>query len=188
MLEGLLATKIKQKMLAIFFGMPRRSFSLGELRALTSAPLSQLTNNLREFIGDDLLNVAVKNRHRLYRINPRFPLYSELQDLTAGFGSAVTEDEISKRLKRLPRLKLAILSGVFTFQPHLAADLLLVGEDVNRPRLQQMLSEIEKITGQEINFALMDRREYEYRQMMNDRFLRDVLDNPHLVLINHLNK
>jgi len=33
----------------------------------------------------------------------------------------------------------------------------------------------------------MDMEEFEHRQLMNDRFIRDILDNPH-VEINNTNK
>ena len=34
----------------------------------------------------------------------------------------------------------------------------------------------------------MDEDEYEYRQHMHDRFIRDILDNPHLVVFDKLQK
>ena len=78
------------------------------------------------------------------------------------------------------------MSGIFTLQPQLPLDLLVVGEDINRARLQRVLADIKKLVGEEINFAVLDAKEYEYRRMMNDRFVRDVLDYPHLILRNTL--
>ncbi len=185
MLENLLNTKLKERLLGIFFAFPKRSFSTSELRIVTGAKNPLLVQALREFTRAQVLNMASRRHTRFFRINPYFRLYDELEDLVAE-SEEKAEDQVSKILKRIPNLKLAILSGIFTLEPQLPVDLLVVGEGINHLRLQKTLAEIEKLTGQEINYSVMNTEEYEYRQLMNDRFIRDILDYPHLVVFNTL--
>ena len=184
MLENLLATKLKKKLLSIFFAFPKRSFSLLELRNLTEVGERMISLALKELLRADVVSFVTKMRRRYYRINPRFHLYHELEDLAVDRN--LREDEVSRCLKKLPNLKLAVLSGIFTFQPELSTDILLVGEDLRWTRLVAVLAEIEKLTGEEINYTTMDLAEYEYRRMLNDRFIRDIFDHSHLVVINNL--
>lgn len=186
MLENLLNTKLKKKLLGIFFALPDRSFSVYELKQMTEASSFAIQKTLREFVKMQVMTSAGKAAKRYYRINHRFRLYDELWDLLKGGEYDNAQDEVVKILKRLPNVKLAILSGIFSLEPQISADLLLVGEQINRLRLEQILADIQKWIGQEINFSLMSQEEYEYRQMMNDRFIRDILDHPHLVPINNL--
>lgn len=185
MLENLLNTKLKQKLLNVFFGFPKRGFSAFELRALTRSANPFLNKTLREFVKAEVIEVIVKGKKRYYRINQHFRLYDELRDLALS-PEMEMEDEVCKKLKQIPNLKLIVLSGIFTFQPRHSIDLLMVGEDINRFRLQKIMSEIEKITDEDIKYAVMNAEEYNYRRMMNDRLIRDILDYPHLIVLNTL--
>lgn len=185
MLENLLNTKPKKKVLSVFFAHPKRSFSIQELHSTAGVSTRAASEAVRELLRADVIGFALKNRQRLFRANSRFALYQELGDLLAGDAKR-DYDLVSKILKKIPNAKLVILSGVFTMQPNLPVDLLVVGDSVSRIRLQTMLKEVEKITGMEIVYAVMPVSEYEYRRLMSDRFVRDILDYPHLPIINHL--
>ena len=138
---------------------------------------------VKELLGAEVLALTYRKRSRLLRVNSRFPLYQELDDLVGKeFGGEL--DAVSKLLKKLPNAKLIILTGMFSFQPHLPTDILIVGRQIGKIRLQNLLAEIEKLTDQEVCYTLMDDNEYEYRRMMNDRFVRDILDNSHVVVLN----
>lgn len=187
MLENLLNSQTKRRVLNVFFHYPNRSFHVNELRAMELASGSTLDLMLRELARAEVLQVAAKKHQRYFRINPRFKLYDELKDLV-GEQRLPAADEVSKRLKRLTRAKLIVLSGIFTLAPHLPADLLVVGDDINRRTLLKIILEIEKLAGQEINYTVMDRGEYDYRRTMNDRFLRDIFDYNHIVVTSTLKK
>ncbi len=186
MLENLLNSKLKKKLLAIFFAHPKRSFSTEELRIMSESRTRAVNVALREFVKSGMINVSSRQQKRIFRINPHFRLYDEIEDLINDFETQVPADSVAKILKRLSTAKLAILSGIFTLEPQLPVDILLVGEGINRLRLSQIVSEIEKIVGLEINYAVMNPKEYQYRKMMSDRLVRDILDYPHLVVLDNL--
>lgn len=152
---------------------------------MTRAKNSQIQKVLREFARSQIVEFANKKQRRFFGINRHFRLYEELEDLVP-LGERNVEDEVERLVKRIPNVKLAVLSGIFTFQPKLNIDLLLVGNGLNRIRIAQVLSEIQKLVGQEVNYALMNGEEFESRQMMSDRFVRDVLDHPHLTILDNL--
>jgi hypothetical protein len=187
MLENLLNTKLKKRILAILFRFPQRSFSRNELKELSAGATQPVALALREFARGEVVNMAQRGARKYYRVNPRFPLYGELQDLIAEEGFAV-EDQVAKRLKLVPNLRLLVLSGIFTLQPHLPVDVVVVGDYINRLRLQRELAEVERLIGQEVNFAVLGAEEYQYRRMMNDRFIRDVFDYPHVIVLNTFKK
>jgi len=185
MLENLLNTKAKKKILSIFLAFPKRSFSVQELHATADVSARIANESARDLVRAEVLNVAAKNRHKFFRVNPRFPLYHELTDIIGG-ELALKDDLVSKILKKIPNAKLIALSGVFTLHPSSPVDILIVGDNIGRIRLGTILKELEKITGMEIIYAVMPSSEYEYRRMMNDRFVRDILDYPHLLVVNNL--
>ena len=185
MLENLLNTKPKKKVLSAFFAFPKRSFSIQELRETADVSTRAASEIVREMVRADVLSVAAKNRHRFFRINPRFGMYHELSDFLQGEANH-KDDLVSKALKKIPNAKLVILSGIFSFQPGAPVDLLIVGDNIGRVRLQSILKDIEKLADTEIVYTVMPVAEYEYRRMMNDRFVRDILDYPHVQVLNNL--
>lgn len=188
MLENLISSRLKKKLLAIFYNFPKRGFSAVELRLMTGGNITAINQAIKEFIRSEAVSSATRRQRRYFRLNPHFRLYDELQDLVSGSDEDSPEDVVSRRLRQIPNLKLAVLSGVFTLQPHLPVDLLLVGEGLDRQKLVRALSDIERLTGQEVNYAVMEPSEYDYRRMLSDRLIRDVLDNPNLVVFNSLKK
>lgn len=187
MLESLLNTKLKKAILGILFGQPKRSFSVDELRYLTKGPRRQTMEVVREFVRVELLETAsAKKGRRLYRLNAYFPLFNELRDLVSPGRRQKPDDQITRKLRQIVNIRLAALSGIFTFQPHLPVDMLLVGDGVSGTKLSRVLSEIEEMVGQEVNYTLLSQAEYDSRRFMSDRLIRDVLDNPHLVVFNYL--
>lgn len=187
MLENFLNSKLKNELLGILFAHPERSFSIVELRAMTGTSMPRLRETLREFRSGDVVDTAARAQIRFFRINRHFALYDELMDLVKGPEPKV-RDEIGKAIKRIPNLKLAVLSGVFTLQPRLPVDLLLVIEKPNQLLLGRHLSKMEKIVGCNLNYCALDPEEYQERRMMNDRLVRDVFDFPHIVVITNLKK
>lgn len=181
MLENLLNTKLKKKLLNILFAARKRSFTLPELHHLADASKRTTSQALKELVKAGAVEMKSHRRHRYFGINSYFSLYQELSDLVDE--KAEVPDAVVKLLKKVPNAKLIILSGALTFEPQLPVDVLVVGEDIGRSRLQKILAEIEKITALEINFAIMTEKEYEYRCMMNDRFIRDILDNQHYIIL-----
>lgn len=121
-----------------------------------------------------------------FAINPQFPFFSELRDLVLKSLPGANQ-RLARRIQRLGRIKLAIISGVFlNLERPQTADLLLVGEDVEGVRLRRFLKFVESEVGGEIQFSLMNQEEFSYRRRMFDRFVRLMLEGPHEILINKL--
>jgi hypothetical protein len=83
---------------------------------------------------------------------------------------------------RLGDCKLVLLTGVFTGRPRIETDLLFVGKPKGA-KLNRLLRLAEKFAEQEINYTIFSASEFEYRQIMNDRFLKNIMENSPLIVI-----
>ena len=79
-----------------------------------------------------------------------------------------------------------VLWGVFTKHPNPRTDLLVVGDEINKDKLEKLISSLEDDINEEINYTTMSVDEFEYRQNMTDRFLGDIFDHEHLIVVNML--
>lgn len=92
--------------------------------------------------------------------------------MLAAVGKEITpqEDDDLASLKKVGNVELALLTGQFTRDESTGADMLVVG-DINQTKLNKYISEMEAKEGKEIRFVVMDGKEYQYRDQVNDRFL-----------------
>ena len=121
-------------------------------------------------------------------VNPRFEFFNELRDLILK-SSPAQKDKMVQNINRLGRVKLAVVAGIFLNKeqpdPN-SADLLIVGDDIDRRKLRNFLKALEAEVGKEIIFAIMDKEEFKYRMAMFDRFVRVMMEGQHEKLINRL--
>ena len=77
------------------------------------------------------------------------------------------------------------MMGYFVQDSESPLDLFIVGK-LDKKKLRNVVSELEKDAGKELNFCVMTKDEYEYRSTLYDRFIIDVMAHPKITLINKL--
>ena len=125
--------------------------------------------------------VDIKSDKKYYRVNTDFVLYEEIKALVQK-AQVLYEKDFATKLNNLGKTKLMILTGFFVNQPHMPIDLLIVGR-INKQRLRKLIAELEDDMGREINFTIMDTKEFKYRRDITDVFLYDILEGKKLVVI-----
>lgn len=119
-----------------------------------------------------------------YGLNPKFIFLNELKNLILASPVASFE-KLAKRISSLGKIKLALVSGVFLNKENVA-DILIVGDSIDKRRFKNFLKSLEAEVGTQLNYAIMDKEEFDYRRAMFDRFVRMFLEGPHQVLIDKI--
>ena len=78
------------------------------------------------------------------------------------------------------------MTGAFLRLDTSRIDMLIVCDNINLKRFNELVKGIEAELGREIRYVTMNRDEFLYRYRMFDRFLRDILELPHQKIINRL--
>ena len=123
-----------------------------------------------------------------YTLNPSFEFFYELRDLILK-SSPAEKNSLAERISKLGRVKLAIIAGIFMNKENsdpAIADLLIVGDDIEKRKLRNLLRSLEAEVGKEIKFSVMEKDEFQYRYSMFDRFIRVMLESPHENIIDKL--
>jgi hypothetical protein len=97
------------------------------------------------------------------------------------------ERDFARSVAQLGPVKYMILSGMFVGRPDLPTDLLIVGA-VDRTKMKALLQKFQKYFEQDIRYTIFTLKEYDYRQQVTDRFLFNVIENKHIVVIDRLPK
>ncbi len=180
MLETILQNKSLTNTLGFFLSSPERAFFIGDLQKRLGRGVVKPLNELQKM---DLVKVFTKKNLTYCILNQRNKNLPEIKSKVLKASKKFAEDEIVKAIRKMPKIKVAVLCGLFSANPELACDLLLVG-DISKKRLDSFVKMTEKMIGQELNYALFDAKEYQFRKNIFDRFIKDIFENPHLVLVN----
>ncbi len=97
--------------------------------------------------------------------------------------SPVEFTAIEQTLRRVGKLGVVILSGMFMGDMQRPADLIVVGDFINEDRLEKAVRSFEPQYGREIRYVVFSTPECRYRLTIQDKIIRETLDHPHRVLI-----
>lgn len=193
-LEQLFDSPVKVRLLKLFLRNPNDIFKLPEITRKTQSNLRIVKRQIK---GLEAINFLNKKRIRskkkgggkepgiYFYVNPNFDFYNELRTLVLK-SSPASIDKIHRYIKKLGRVKLAILAGIFVNEENSRLDLFIVGDGISNKKLNNFLKNLEAEVGKVIDYSVMTTGDFNYRFSMFDRFILDILEKPHQKLINKL--
>lgn len=196
-LEKLFESVAKVRMLRLFMHNPEESFILSDVIQRAQVRGRVVRKELHKLIQAGVVKSKIAKltiqgkrgprykKATVFYVNREFSLLPELRDLVVK-SSVASRKKLLQQVKGLGRVKLAVLSGVFVSSENARTDILIVGDDIKKGRLENFLAHTESELGKSVQHTLMDTEEFRYRLDMYDRFLRDILEYPHEKLINKL--
>jgi hypothetical protein len=202
-LNQLFGSPVRSRVLKLFFMNPDAQFTAGEAVGHIKVRPRQFLAEARRLVKAEILKSAKirrvmmpqgrsAKRHKaktvraeVFFANKEFPLFPELRNLILKFAPHA-KGQLADKIKRLGAIKLAVLAGVFIDDASSRADLLLVGDGIRKPRIKSFIEWLEAEVGKELNYVAMSSQEFKYRMEMYDRFVREILESPHITVINKL--
>jgi len=182
MLKRLFTSKVRVKLLSLFLTNPEKEYFIRQLTRKLDEQINSVRRELTNLKKIGLLTSKSKSRKKYYQVDKNFLLFHELRSIV--IKAMNTNDDLIKRIGKLGKVELLVLSGVFV-NKDAESDLLLVGE-VDKNKLAELLDEeIE----QPIRFTIMQKDDFLYRLKCNDRFITNLIDDTeNIIAINKLTK
>lgn len=184
-LEKLFDSKIRARLLKFFLNNPSKPFQANEISDKIKIKTVNARKELKKLKEIGFLKASLKNKKIHYRLQNDFAFYPELKKLFLKAGPP-SKTKISIQIKKLGRVKFALLSGLFVNFDKSPVDIFIVGENIRRAKLKNFLDNLEAEIGKEINYVLMNTNEFLYRQNMCDKFIADLFEKPNKILINKI--
>lgn len=189
MIEQLFGSKTRVKLLQLFYSNPNRSFYVREITRKIDEQINSVRRELSNLLNAGIISSETTNNRLYYEINKSYQFYEPLSQIF-GASAGVTGDEDTSEstaaLKSLGNVTLALYTGQFTRDEKSGIDFLIVG-DINQTQLTKYITDLEAKEGKAIRYAVMDRKEFDYRKQINDRFLLTVLDSKKQVILDKEN-
>lgn len=196
-LEGLFDSEIKVKLLKLFLQNEEDKFTLDDITERTQSDSSSVRYQLRKLREVNLVESALVRfpskqedkekgrKRRVYFVSQEFPLFAELKNLITKT-VPIEGGDIKNRIERLGKIKLAVLTGIFQKNESAPTDMFVVGEELQKEKLQEEVDQIEAKLGKEFRFTTMSTNEFKYRVDMFDNFLKRIFKNSHEIIIKEM--
>ncbi len=189
-LAKLFGSQTRVKIMRLFL-LNNNNFELKEIssRSRVSKPnLRKEINNLMSigFIKNKIItregSRGGKKKISTWHLNQSFQYLPAIEDLLVN-PSILLQKDLVNRFKPIGRIKLMIVSGVFIGEKESRADVLLVCDKLNKIILKQVIKNLEVEIGKELDYVILNTKEFKYRMDMYDKLVCDVIDLPHRKLI-----
>ncbi|OGH87614.1 MAG: hypothetical protein A3J93_03765 [Candidatus Magasanikbacteria bacterium RIFOXYC2_FULL_42_28] len=192
MLEHIIGSTTRLKLLQIFFNAPDRSFFVRELSRLADTQLNGVRRELANFEDIELVKQVEADktsvdelgteRSKYYRLNPDFYLLEELKALLLKARVLEEQHYVDLIKNRAGEIKLFLLMGRFTGNVGASTDMFIVGK-IKPVALAKIIRDFEKFLGQPLRYTLMEAKEYADRREIGDKFLYSVFESRYRVVV-----
>jgi len=156
-----------------------------ELSVLSGAGIIKRVSFFKEVKGKSKHRPLVKKKASGWCLDKSLHCGEQMKNLLIS-ADLVRKNYIINRFQRAGRIKLIIIAGIFIRADDSRVDILVVGDKLKRGTIENILKSIEAEAGKELRYAVLDTQEFRYRLGIYDKFVRDVLDFPHAIVIDRL--
>ncbi len=178
-------SKTQQRVLALLFGQPDRSFYASELIQMARGGSGAVQRELARLQQSGLVTVQRLGNQKHYQANPKSPIFAELSSIvrkTVGLAEPVRE-----ALRPLVRdIKAAFVYGSVAKRADTAesdVDLMIVSDKLTYADLYKVLEPLTAKLKRSVNPTVYTRRELSKRIKSGNAFVTRVLQQPKLWVI-----
>ena len=180
-----LFSKVRQRVLAVLFGAPDRSFYTNEVIGLAQSGAGAVQRELADLAAAGLLSVRKQGNQKHFQANSASPVFAELRSLvlkTSGLADVLR----TALLPIAPQIALAFVFGSMAKQQDTAAsdvDLLVVSDTLGYGDVFGALEAASQTLGRTINPALYTVADFKARRLGDNAFINRVMQQPKIWLI-----
>jgi hypothetical protein len=180
-LEKILGNTARVKIMRLFLLNKGKSFESKDIAQRSRLNINIVRRELRllHFVG--FVKKSGKNSLE-WCFNQLFKYSNEFEELLVRSGT-LNKQKLLDNFKNVGRVKLVIISGVFIKNEDSRVDLLIVGDKMNRSKIESGIRRLEAEIGIELVYAIFETKEFIYRLNMYDKLIRDILDYPHEIIL-----
>jgi len=188
MIDALFGSKTRVKLLHLFLNNPGKSFYVREITRLIDEQINSVRRELANMLE---VGIIVSDSHEnklFYEVNQRYDYYVPFraifadETIDAKQSNISIEEGVDMLLKDIKGLRLAVMSGILVRNSVSSVDLLLVG-DISAAKVKNLVKQIEKKESRELNYSVLSYNEFYYRLSVRDKFITEILNTKHAVLV-----
>lgn len=183
MLQNIIPSKARRKILELFFHNPFEAYYLRRIVRETNEEVNAVKRELDILSNAKLVYKERRLNKIFYTLNKNYRYYDEFMRIFTK--TSLLANLIYQNISKLGKNKFIVLSMKFPKKVQIGEDevyLLFVGTIVV-PEVTAIVGEAEKTFGREINYTVMTEDEFSFRKKNNDPFIWRFLKQPKIMLV-----
>ena len=182
MLEQLITSRTRSKLLELFLSKPHLEIHLREISRKIGENYNSTRRELNHLEDLSLLISRKDGNQKYFKMNMEHPIYPELKIIylkTGGIGNTVRNN-----LLKVGKIQYCFIYGSYARNSETLAsdlDLFIVG-GVDENKLIPIINKLEKKLNREINYVLYTLTEFRNRKKKKDTFVMNVLNDEIIML------
>ena len=180
------------KILRLFLMNPTTVFTKAAIARRSKISSATLNRELRLLFDLRIIRSKIsvateqdKGRAKGWQLDAAFPYITPLKGLLFST-EPFSREELIRKFKNAGRVRLIITAGVFIQDENSRADILIVGDNLKKRVLDNALHTMEAEIGRELIYGIFETEDFKYRLAVYDKFIRDLLDYPHDVVLDKI--
>lgn len=188
MIDALFGSKTRVKLLALFMNNPSRSFYVREITRNIGEQLNSVRRELANLNKIGIISDQSVDNRLYYQVNTEFKYFHALRELFASNnevvkGSTVSCDDWRQKFASLRGVSSVLFAGALIYGSSSPIDLVVAGEKIKSPKLKTLIKQLERDAGGSLNYTIMTQSDLYYRITIHDRFILNVLEAKHAVIL-----
>ena len=175
-LSNALFSKVQQRVLALIFGQPDRSFYTSEIMRNVQSGTGAVERELSRLQRSGLVSVERIGNQKHYRANQQSPIFAELQSLV--IKTVALTEPLRKSLEPCAdKIKTAFVYGSVAKGMDTARsdiDLMVIGDDLNYLELYAALQNVESVLGRRVSPTFLSPKDWRRKAAEKGSFIGKV--------------
>jgi predicted nucleotidyltransferase len=175
-LSNALFSKVQQRVLALIFGQPERSFYTSEIIRNVRSGTGAVERELSRLQRSGLVSVERIGNQKHYRANHQSPIFAELQSLV--IKTVALTEPLKKSLEpHSDRIKAAFVFGSVakgTDTAHSDIDLMVIGDELNYSELYTSLRDVETALGRKVSPTFLSTKDWRRKSSDERSFISKI--------------
>lgn len=177
-----LFSRVQLRLLSILFLSPDKDFHASELIRIAKSGSGAVQRELARLSDAEILEVSRSGNRKLYRVNKRSPIFSELEQIILKTEGLV--EPVKRALRPFQRaIAVAFIYGSVAKREDTARsdiDLMMIGSELSYGNIFGALQKVEKDLGRPINPNVMSPAEWRRKLDEKRSFVSRIAQQPKL--------
>jgi predicted nucleotidyltransferase len=175
-LSSALFSKVQQRVLALIFGHPERSFYMSEIMRIVQSGTGAVERELSRLQHSGLVSVERIGNQKHYRANHQSPIFAELQSIV--IKTVALTEPLRKSLEPYSdEIKVAfvygsVAKGSDTVRSDI--DLMVIGDELSYSELYAALQDVEDALGRKLSPTFLSPKDWQRKVSVKGSFISKI--------------
>ena len=189
-ISNALFSKVQQRVLALIFGHPERSFYTSEIVRTIDSGTGAVERELSRLQSSGLVSVERIGNQKHFRANHQSPVFKELRSLV--LKTVALTEPLGKALEpHAEKIRAAFVYGSVAKgveRPQSDIDLIVIGDDLDYSDLYTDLQNAEKTLRRKVSPIFLSPEDWKRKASRNGSFLSKVIAQPKVFIVGSENE